>query len=108
MPSVTDQTLLLGACVFGTLLLLLGVWIGFRLARMKYAPHDAGFRLHQGDRERIVQLLQDLGTWMRDHAQSVNEYKVLLEKYEPDVAGEESTRSVLQHRAAIAIEQVLR
>jgi diguanylate cyclase len=108
MPSVSEHVLLLGACIFGTLLLLLGVWIGFRLARVKYGPPDAGFRLHQGDRERISQLLQDLGTWVREYRQSVNDYKALLEKFEPDVAGEESKRSISQHRAAIAVEQVLK
>ncbi|MDB4807300.1 diguanylate cyclase [bacterium] len=108
MPNVSDEFLLLGACVFAAVLLLLGVFIGFRLARIKYGPQDAGFRLNQGDRERILQLLQDLGTWVREYAQSVSEYTALLEKFEPDVAGEESTRSVPQHRAAIAIEQVLR
>lgn len=108
MPSVSEHVLLLGACIFGTLLLLLGVWIGFRLARVKYGPPDAGFRLHQGDRERISQLLQDLGTWVREYRQSVNDYKALLVKFEPDVAGEESKRSISQHRAAIAVEQVLK
>ncbi len=108
MPSVGEQVLLLGACVFGALLVLLGVWIGFCFARMKNVTQDAGFRLHQGDRERIVQLLQDLGAWMRDYAQSIDDYQKLLEKFEPDVAGEESNHSVPQHRAAIAIEQVLR
>ena len=108
MPVVSEQVLLLGACVLGTILLLIGVWIGFRLARIKYDVHTAGFRINQGDRERIVQLLEDLGVWMREYAQSVDEYQSLLEKFEPDVVAEESSRSVPQHRAAIAIEQVLR
>ena len=108
MSNVSESVLLLGACVFGTVLLILGIWIGFRLARIKYGSHNAGFRLNQGDRERILQLLQDLGTWMREYDVSVNEYKILLEKFESEVSGDESTRSVQQHRAAIAMEQVLR
>ena len=108
MPDVNEQLLLSGACIFGVALLALGIWIGFRLARMRYESHQADFRLNQGDRERILQLLQDLGTWMRQCAASVSEYQHLLEKFESDVGGEEGQRSVQQHRSVIAMEQVLR
>ena len=87
MPNVNEQLLLSDACIFGVALLLLGMWIGFRLARMRYESYQADFRLNQGDRERILQLLQDLGTWMRQCARSVSEYQDLLEKFESDVGG---------------------
>ena len=97
-----------GRMFFGAVLLMLGIWIGIRLAKIVERKRTADFQLQDGHRELILQLLQDLAAWIRECGRSVDDYQSLLEKFEFDVAGDESNRSVQQQRAAIAMEQVLK
>ncbi len=107
MPNGNNIVLLLGTC-FGIALMLLGIWIGLRVARIKSQSRENEFHLNQGDRERILQLLRDLGIWMREYSLNVVEFQELLEQFITEVRGSDAEAGSQQHRAIIAMEQVLR
>jgi len=103
MPNGNNIVLLLGTC-FGTALILLGIWIGLRVARIKSQSRENEFHLNQGDRERILQLLRDLGIWMREYSLNVVEFQELLEQFIAEVRGSDAEAGSQQHRAIIAMD----
>ena len=54
------------------LLLVIGIVLGMRLARRKFNQLED---LTQQDRERILQLLQELGSWTSEYSGNVSDYQ---------------------------------
>jgi diguanylate cyclase len=69
-------TLTIGT-VIAAVLLAIGIGLGLQLARRRRQPQDEPL-LDQSERERMLQLLQELGAWTSEYSGDVSEYQVKL------------------------------
>ncbi|QDT05796.1 putative diguanylate cyclase AdrA [Rubripirellula lacrimiformis] len=74
MPIATTVTPLIAGVVLAMFVLLVGGLIGFRIGQRKYARLSEN-QLSEGDRERLVQLLAELGSWTNEYSGNVSDYQ---------------------------------
>ena len=69
---------LYGGIAFGVLLLFGGFMLGVKIGRK--CSQASGEILSENDREHVLQLLQQLGSWTHDYSDNVSDYQVELGK----------------------------
>ena len=87
------------------LLLLAGMGLGVRYARRRRGgSHDD--TMSQNDRERVLKLLQELGTWTSEYSGNVTEYQLRLSELSKAV-GATAGDSQAENRVLILLQQIM-
>ena len=85
-------------------LLVVGMGLGQRLSRRRGDARDEA--LNQGDRERMLHLLQELGSWTSEYSGNVSEYQTKLGALSEEVrSGANPTQS--GGRVVVLLQQIM-
>jgi diguanylate cyclase len=95
---------LIAGVAIATVLLLVGMALGRRLSLRR--EKIQGESLSQSDRERMLQLLQELGTWTSEYSGNVSEYQSKLGQLREEVRSTaNSTQS--ENRVVVLLKQIM-
>lgn len=94
--------LLAGVCI-ALVLLLLGYLLGRRMARRGTQLQEA---ITQGERERMLQLLNDLGAWTSEYSGNVNDYQEKLGQLSEEVRNS-TTHAQAENRVFVLLQQIM-
>lgn len=102
------NTVVLGSLVMGIALLAAGILLGMRMDRRKL--QQGGEILSQADREQMVALLEQLGTWTNEYSGNVSEYQSQLGELDKsvraNVSGSGPTAS--ENRVLLLLQQIMK
>ena len=90
------------------LLLVVGILLGMRLARhlRKESDFASGSVINDGDGERVLQLLQELGTWTSEYSGNVSQYSSQLGELSNAVA-KNAGQSQAENRVMMLLSQIM-
>ena len=103
MPPGNSIALIIGIGI-ALLLLLVGVALGIRLSRRPGTGDDDA--MTQADRQRMLQLLQQLGSWTSEYSGNVSEYQNKLGKLSEEVRAGNSP-SASDNRVVVLLQQIM-
>ena len=89
----------------GVLLLLVGMGLGVRLARARKRGTDEP--MSQVDRERVLQLLKELGAWTSEYSGNVSDYQAMLGQLSDEVRMSPKPAPA-EHRVLTLLQQIMR
>lgn len=92
---------------FGVALLLLGVWLGRRSNLAVVAGSDAGLELGPKDRERVLHLLQELGTWTSEYSGDVSDYQQMLGRLSQELRSSPGVTGSSDNRVVVLLQQIM-
>jgi diguanylate cyclase len=94
-------TLTVGTAI-AAVLLAIGIGLGLQFARRRRQARDG--LLDQRDRERMLQMLQELGTWTSEYSGDVSEYQVKLGELSESVRVNPSQS---ENRVVVLLQQIM-
>lgn len=104
MPE--NNVALMFGITIAVLLLVVGILLGLRLARRRRNDQASGSALKEGDGERVLQLLQDLGAWTSEYSGNVSEYSSQLGELSHAVA-KNAGQSQAENRVMMLLSQIM-
>ncbi len=103
MLQGTAITLTIGV-VIAVALVGVGIALGQRLSRRR--RENRADVVNQGDRERMLRMLQDLGAWTNEYSGNVSEYHERLGKLSEEVRSS-SSRAPSENRVVVMLQQIM-
>ncbi len=100
----SDSLILAGGLLLAGVLLAAGAVIGARLTHRR-SPESNGPMSH-GDRERVLELLQELESWTSEYSGNVTEYQLKLSELSKAV-GATAGDSQAENRVLILLQQIM-
>lgn len=100
----TNSLVLAGGLILAGVLISIGALIGFRFARRNAA--DVPDPLSDGDRERVLQLLQELESWTHEYSGNVHEYQTKLDELAKAI-GASAGNSQAENRVVLLLQQIM-
>lgn len=101
--GLSNGTLMASGGVLAAVLLMVGFGLGIRLGR-RHATNDNEFT--RRDRERMLQLLQELGEWTSEYSGNVTEYQNKLGELSNAVS-QEKTTAKSENRVVLLLKQIM-
>ena len=107
MISLIANLSLIGGLLCGVILFGIGIMVGMQVARSR--AQSSGEVLSENDREQMLQLLQQLGTWAHDYSENVSGYQDQLGKLSAAVeSGVGPTgASASESRVMLLLQQIM-
>ncbi len=89
----------------GVLLLLVGMGLGARWARRRGNGRDHA--MSQSEREQMLQLLKELGTWTSEYSGNVSDYQEMLGELSDEVRSSAPSAQT-EHRVLVLLQQIMK
>jgi diguanylate cyclase len=100
----SNSIVLASGLLLAAVLLAFGALIGARYTRRRTPTSEDP--MSQGDRERVLELLQELESWTNEYSGNVNEYQVKLDELAKAV-GASAGNSQAENRVVILLQQIM-